>query len=46
VRYYAVRGLDAIGAARNHPGVMQRRGDTDVRVHLAAVAASDGITPP
>ena len=45
VRYYAVRGLYAIGVAPSVGALHHRRADTDPRVKLAAVAALDGRPP-
>jgi len=45
VRYYAVRGLDAIGLGASESIVRQRRNDADIRVKLAMESALDGRTP-
>jgi len=45
VRYYAVRGLVAIGLNASESIVRQRRNDTDVRVKLAIESALEGRTP-
>ena len=45
VRYYAVRGLVAIGLESSLPAIHQRRNDPDVRVRLALEAALDGRVP-
>ena len=45
VRYYAVRGLVAIGLNASESIVRQKRNDTDVRVKLAIESALEGRTP-
>ena len=45
VRYYAVRGLVAIGVEPSMPAVHSHRADPDPRVRLGVEAALDGQTP-
>ena len=46
VRYYAVRGLYAIGPTPSIPALHHRRADTDPRVKLAVEAALEDRPPP
>ena len=46
VRYYAVRGLFAIGGEGSLTALQQRRADTDVRVRLAVEATLEDRPPP
>ena len=45
VRYYAVRGLYAIGPSASIAALHHRRADTDPRVKIAAEAATEGRPP-